>query len=121
MWLFTTFGFFSVVRKGPDPRMLCVRSRWRADLEDLRKRYIDLMPGMTPIETSTHTDYAFRFYVPQAEFAQVAAAIARDVTCANFKDAAHATRPGHASMLHGVWEVVWRSATTGMAGRWSRF
>ena len=45
MWLFTNFGFFSVVQK-PGERDLTVRSRLRSDLERLRERYL---PTLGPV------------------------------------------------------------------------
>lgn len=105
MWLFTTLGFFSVVAKGA-PGMLCVRSRWRADLDALRTRYSALMPDMTAIEGHTGTDYAFRFYVPQAEFSAVMAATALDIAAPNFKTAVGEVSHTRASLLGRVWQVI---------------
>jgi len=44
MWLITNFGFFSVVQK-PGDDMLTVRSRVKADLEELQNRYIPNLSG----------------------------------------------------------------------------
>ena len=61
MWLFTTFGFFSIVQK-PGQRHLCIRARSAADLDRLRARYL---PALGPIETGTGTDYPHRAHVPR--------------------------------------------------------
>jgi hypothetical protein len=39
MWLFTVFGFFSIVRKSDDPH-LTIRSRTLGDLRRLRNHYL---------------------------------------------------------------------------------
>jgi hypothetical protein len=38
MWIFTTFGFFSVVQKEPGDEFLTVRARDPKDLDRLRER-----------------------------------------------------------------------------------
>ncbi|MBI4704877.1 MAG: hypothetical protein HY744_27550 [Deltaproteobacteria bacterium] len=45
MWLFTSFGFFSVVQK-PGEEGLTVRARVRSDLERPREQYL---PGLREI------------------------------------------------------------------------
>ena len=44
MWLFTTFGFFSVVQKEPGDDFLTVRARDPKDLDRLRERVPELGP-----------------------------------------------------------------------------
>jgi len=56
MWLMTTVGLFSVVRKTGDAD-LTVRVRARGDLKALREQYL---PTLGTIETGGGTDYPFR-------------------------------------------------------------
>lgn len=105
MWLFTPFGFFSVVAKGA-PGQLCVRSRWRRDLEGMRTRYAHLMTTMTDIEAHTGTDYQFRFYVDREEFADVMWSVARGVEASNFKSAVGKVDVARASLLGRIWHTI---------------
>ena len=47
MWLFTTFGFFSIVQKQPSDKFLTVRARAAADLERMRKHVPQLSATIT--------------------------------------------------------------------------
>jgi hypothetical protein len=82
MWILTNFGFFSVVQKPGDKAagLITVRSRVRADLENLRDRYL---PDMGVIEEDAGTDYRYRARVPHQSFAQAAKKIALDVDYSN--------------------------------------
>lgn len=61
MWLFTTFGFFSVVRKPGEP-ILAMRARARDDLDRLRER---CLPELGPTIAGGGTDYPCRAVVRQ--------------------------------------------------------
>ena len=56
MWLFTKFGFYSVVQK-PGEDCLTVRSRVREDLDPLREQYL---PNLGQTLDHVETDYPFR-------------------------------------------------------------
>jgi hypothetical protein len=65
MWLMTTFGAFSIVRKKSEIR-LTVRSRVRKDLVRLRS----CMPELSPISDNAGSDYPFRCTIDPAAFGQ---------------------------------------------------
>ena len=52
MWLFTRFGFFSIVRKPGDDN-LTVRARVAADLDALREQYLPELSATTTQSTRT--------------------------------------------------------------------
>ncbi len=81
MWLTTTFGFFSIVQKDGD-KHLTVRARVRADLDELRTRYL---PELSKTVALDRTDYRYRATVPGAALAKAMAAIVADITYDNFK------------------------------------
>lgn len=107
MWILTNFGFFSVVQKPGDKAagLITVRSRVRADLENLRAQYL---PDMGIIEEDAGTDYRYRARVPHQSFAQAAKKIALDVDYPNFKDSV-AAQQGHkrAHIYHQVWDTLY--------------
>lgn len=82
MWLFTHFGFFSVVSKeaGDD---LTIRSRTRSDLDRLRNHYL---PSLSPSRAHEGTDYPWRATAPTSAVGDAMSAIACDINYANFKD-----------------------------------
>ena len=82
MWLFTPFGFFSVVRKPGDP-LVTIRSRTRGDLVRLCKHYL---PEADEPVAHEGTDYPWRVRCAQADFAEAMKAISLQIDYANFKD-----------------------------------
>jgi hypothetical protein len=109
MWLFTNFGFFSVVQK-PGERDLTVRSRLRSDLEHLRQRYL---PTLGPVIEHGGSDYQFRAKISHAALAEAMSKIVLDIDYSNFKNSV-AEQQGHArAKTYGkVWEALWQMQET---------
>lgn len=82
MWLFTKFGFFSVVNKG-DKDELTVRSRTKSDLDRLRNHYL---PSLSPSRVHEGTDYPWRATTSSTALGEAMRVIAQDIDYANFKD-----------------------------------
>lgn len=100
MWIFTTFGFFSVVQKKGQEH-LTVRARAREDLDALRSRYL---PGLSKTIAHGGTDYPFRATVMHDEFAEAMVEIVRDVAYPNFKDQVLHEAGSHRAHVYGrVW------------------
>lgn len=104
MWIFTTFGFFSIVQK-PGDEQLTVRARAKADLDALRSQYL---PSLSATIEGAGTDYRYRATVPRADVAEAMSRIVADLTYANFKSEV-ARRAGHARAKHysRVWDVMY--------------
>lgn len=120
MWLFTKYGFFSVVcarqgdggrRQPVDPHRIMIRARLRRHLEVLQSRLPDSLGGAEIVETPT-TDYAFRLFVSKEDWTKAAAQLASEVDYDNFKSAV--ARSGddgdgrYSESLHDVWETMHR-------------
>jgi hypothetical protein len=110
MWLFTPFGFFSIVDKNDPkhPGCLCVRTRTTEDIVNLRLRYFEGEDRpMSPVESFVGTDYAYRVYVPRAVMAQVMWEITDDVDYTNFKSEVGKVQ-GHdrAHDYMGIWQIM---------------
>jgi hypothetical protein len=114
MWLFTQYGFYSVVcarnlQGNPsrvDHNTLMVRARCRRHLEGLQKRFPQL--ASTAIDDTPHTDYRFRIVVPKPVWVDVTQQLATEIDYGNFKDRSH-SRSGddrYVDALHDVWEVM---------------
>ena len=112
MWLFTRYGFFSVVcarRDGghsakSDPDVLMIRARKRSHLENLAARFDTL--AEVPILANHGTDYRFRIIVPKAVWKAVLAELTEEQTWSNFKGEAERYLPEdreYTDSLHRVW------------------
>lgn len=119
MWIFTKYGFFSVVsaREGDgrhanpvDPDRVMVRARMRGHLESLKAAFPDEL-GEVAIHESLQTDYRYRLIVDKAAWVQVMASLAMNLDYDNFKNEASTIQgPGspYVEALHDVWEIGYR-------------
>lgn len=109
MWLMTTFGFFSIVRK-PGETDLTVRARVRSDLEALEKYYL---PSHGPITAGGGTDYRYRARVAPGALAAAVARMVEDIDYANFKDTVDTRQgPERAHVYGEVWNALHRLTPT---------
>ncbi len=124
MWLFTKYGFYSIVcaRQGDgrhgqpvDETRVMVRARVRGHLEALQRRFADLL-GDAEIRTFEETDYAYRLFVPKDVWTTVAAALAEELNYDNFKAEVARVQgragAGYERALHDIWNVMY-----GLQGR----
>lgn len=102
MWLATQYGFYSIVKKGPEA--FHVRARVRKDLENL----LELLGCGIEIQTWEGADYRYRIIVDQRTFSQLMARIALSIDYPNFKDQI-AQLPDQQPKLdafHRIWSVM---------------
>jgi len=104
MWLYTIYGFYSVVQKSGDTE-LTIRARVRADLERLKIHYFPLLSEITESDDS---DYRFRAKATHIAFANALYRIVQDIEYDNFKNAV-ATRQG--TERAEIYNSVWSSTT----------
>jgi hypothetical protein len=97
MWLMTTRGFYSVVKR--DDQM-CVRARSAGDLRRLK----ELWPALGPILEKQGRDYPFRAFMSPAAFAEGLAKLAAEVNYPDFKQAVSRVNPDRAHTYAKVWE-----------------
>lgn len=105
MWLYTSVGFFSIVRNTrthKESAALVVRARVRSDLEKLRR----IVPGMSPIEEHFAKDYSFRCYVSRQIFADMLSRLVFHLQYRNFKEEVKRIQ---GKRRHDIYERVWRA------------
>ena len=100
MWLITTDGFVSVVKKGKNAeKPFCVRSRDRKSINNV----IDALAIKRKIWENAATDYEYRIFISEDELKSYMIYIAENIDYDNFKDAVHEVSPLHAKVYHSVW------------------
>jgi 8-oxo-dGTP pyrophosphatase MutT (NUDIX family) len=103
MWLFTSFGFFSIVQKAGDEH-LTVRSRTQGDLLRLRRHYL---PALTPPSRQGGSDYPWRSTCTHAALAEALPRIVQHLTYDNFKSEVKRTLGAAREARYAkVWEAL---------------
>lgn len=115
MWVFTPFGFLSIVAKHGDDAVLVVRGRAREDVEAFEKRarahrdtLASARPRRFPVVETPEADYRFRVELPRGIVSQTIASFVDDeLTYGNFKGEVARTQ-GHERerVYHDVWSVL---------------
>jgi len=103
MWIFTPYGFYSVVHKPWNPDgVLTIRARDKADLESLWSSL--KMAG--EITEDAGADYRFRFEVHSADLAALMAEKIQRIDYDNFKNKVSEVMPGREITYGRVWTVL---------------
>lgn len=106
MWIFTQFGFFSLVQHRAKPETLLVRGRVKSDLVAFAHRC--RLPASSVIELDD-ADYRFRIEVPRAVAAEALEKATGEIDYDNFKDRVAETQGhGRADVYLRVWSDVRR-------------
>jgi hypothetical protein len=115
MWLFTKYGFFSIVQKKPGE--FHVRARNRHDLEALREAVALRAPGVAvaairrslPIIDTPYGDYGSRIIITSLDsVARIFDTLGESITYDNFKSEIART-PAQADKLHSlhdIWSII---------------
>lgn len=108
MWLITNFGFFSVVEKPTDKgkNTLTIRARVKADLDQLRTKYI---PSLGPTVADAGSDYKYRAVASRTELASAAQQMIADIDYSNFKSSV-AKKQGskREKIYHELWHSLYK-------------
>ena len=114
MWLFTKYGFFSVVCARKDPEIgsgvetetLMVRARAKKHLENLAESFQDL--NELQIATTYGTDYRHRILVPKKVWSSIMTEMPKEIDYGNFKDKVHSAMQDEefSRCLGDVWGIM---------------
>jgi hypothetical protein len=113
MWVFTDFGFFSIVRDQQHEGNLLVRARVRDHLVRFAGRLKESTVGShlgapDDIRCTPGADYLWKLSVPQVDAAVLLAELVADIDYTNFKGRCAQTGALSGVALHDVWEVMSR-------------
>lgn len=105
MWVLTTTGFYSIVKKPSDPPgKLTIRSRIREDLLKLKP----YLPSMEYIVESDDSDYRYRTFASPEDVAEALSKIAVEINYSNFKDRISQDSPHRGFIYSQVWAELLR-------------
>ncbi|MGU5711888.1 NUDIX hydrolase [Aeromonas caviae] len=106
MWLFTKFGFFSIVQKDNDQEnILTIRSRTKGDLDRLRNHYL---PSLSPSRDHEGTDYPWRANATAEALKEAMGAIVQEIDYTNFKnEVGLSTGHARAKRYSKVWSALY--------------
>jgi len=107
MWIFTDFGFFSIVQKEEDveDNMLTVRSRTREDIENFVAEF--LYPLKIVIDQ--HADYLYRVRAKKEDVQRVLFNATKNINYSNFKNQVARTQGvRRAHKYHKVWDTMYK-------------
>lgn len=109
MWVFTQYGFYSIVcgeaPGGADLDTLMVRARRKTHLEMLQKRFPKL--AGFDIKCWRDRDYRYRLIVPKPVWVATLAELANEQDYTNFKGRVSKTCGGaYSHALHDVWGTM---------------
>ncbi len=99
MWVFTKFGFISIVQHNADPSILLVRSRTIDPLDRL-------WPGFE-VKVMDRADYRYRIFVPREKASEVIMGLLEGIDYPNFK-AACTDGDDYQIALASVWRTMYR-------------
>lgn len=102
MWVFSQYGFYSIVEK--QSGVFQVRSRSREDLENLIRH-----SGMYfAVIDTPQGDYSHRIEITRSELDFIFETLAQSVDYPNFKDKVAKTKQkSRLKMFHDIWELVY--------------
>lgn len=107
MWLFTVYGFFSVVCDSPNSEVVMVRARKEAHLRNLQERFPKEC-GVVPIEKWKNRDYPCRIIIHKSNWSSVLVQMNEEQTWTNFKSEVHSRQgtSAYETVLHQVWQLM---------------
>ena len=102
MWIMTTDGFYSTVKKPDQTDALTVRARVKKDLENL----LDKLKLGVEIRTGVGTDYPYRITIKQEEWAEYLHKAAMDIGYSNCKDSLALSDNNRHYVYFRCWEAL---------------
>lgn len=108
MWLFTKYGFFSVVEVTGEPTKIQVRARLRKDIEAIAELAWEATSNRPKIIESKDSDYRFRVVLPRNDWYELGQFLITDIDYSNFKGKVlcPGTEPARSRAYHHVWSTM---------------
>lgn len=106
MWLFTKYGFFSVVQHKSRNGLVLIRAMEKSDIEWVRD-FINEGCDTTPchVEESPVNDYRFRIVATREEYQDLLKHLGDELDYTNFKDTIHGD-PVRDNAYTEVWQTM---------------
>lgn len=107
MWLFTKYGFYSIVQDENDKSIYKVRARKKTDLQELQRNVTEISGGS--IQQDNQADYRFRIFINQQQFKAVMNHLSNTLDYSNFKDSIYSNKSQKDKLesYHQIWDVMY--------------
>lgn len=107
MWLFTKYGFYSIVQDENDKSIYKVRARKKTDLQELQRNVTEISEGA--IQQDNRADYRFRIFINQQQLQAIMNCLSNSLDYSNFKDSIYRNKSQKDKLdsYHQVWGVMY--------------
>ena len=107
MWLFTKYGFYSIVQDEKDKNTYKVRAREKGDLEQLKNNVVEV--AYCSIHQDENADYRYRIFINQEQLQSLLTHLANHLDYSNFKDSIYRNKlqKDKLDSYHKVWDVMY--------------
>jgi acetyl-CoA carboxylase beta subunit len=111
MWLFTKYGFYSIVQDEKDKSIFKVRARKKADLQELQSNVPEVSD--CSIHQDLKADYRFRIFINSNQFQSLMLHLSNSLDYNNFKDSIYRneSQKDKLDCYHQVWDVMYEYQT----------
>lgn len=109
MWIFTKFGFYSVVSHWQNPDTLIVRGRVSSDFDRLLDRVgSTLQRSKDDVVVDPDADYRYRIFVDRSLWSRAMSELSADIDYSNFKNEVQKfLGEDRADACHAVWDIMY--------------
>ncbi len=107
MWIFTKYGFYSIVQDNNDKNLFKVRARKKEDLEELQKKVDGI--SLFKIHKDERADYRFRIFITSEKLVEIMVMFSTSIDYSNFKDSIYRNKAQKDKLdsYHQIWEVMY--------------
>lgn len=107
MWLFTKYGFYSIIQDEKDNTLFKVRARKKADLQELQNNVAEI--SGCSIHQDLKADYRFRIFINQKQLESLMIQLSNSLDYSNFKDSIYRneSQKDKLDSYHQVWDVMY--------------
>lgn len=107
MWLFTKYGFYSIVQDEKDKNIFKVRARKKGDLQELKSNLKDVSD--CSIHQDLKADYRFRIFINSKQFQSLMIHFTNSLDYTDFKNSIYENKSQKDKLdsYHKVWDVMY--------------
>lgn len=107
MWLFTKYGFYSIVQDENDKNLFKVRARKKEDIEGLQKDVFGI--SESKIYEDKRADYRYRIFINSEKLTEIMIRLSNSLDYSNFKNSIYQNKVQKDKLdsYHQIWDVMY--------------